>query len=198
MRRLESAGMMAASRYRVLEIANRALRALELLSMTVTAAGLFTIMAVIVADVAARYFFRSPLAWSFDLISLYLTPAIFFLALSDTLHKEHHVNVDIVFGHVGPRTADALRLIGSALAIVVFLGITYVAAIQTWEAYRSSAVTSGIIQWPTWVSSAFVVAGAGLLLLRLAFRTAAFGIAAFTGASEVPGISAPVHLEEDL
>lgn len=189
---------MAASAYRVMAIANRALRALELLSMGVTAAGLFTIMAVIVADVATRYFFRSPLPWSFDLISLYLTPAIFFLALSDTLHKEHHVNVDIVFGWVGTRTADALRFIGSALAIVVFLGVTYVAAIETWEAYRSSAVTSGIIEWPTWVSSAFVVAGAGLLLLRLVFRTAAFGIGAFTGASEVPGISAPAHLEEDL
>lgn len=189
---------MAASSYRTLDIANRALRALELASMAVTAAGLFTIMAVIVADVAARYFFRSPLAWSFDLISLYLTPAIFFLALSDTLHKEHHVNVDIVFGHVSPRTANALRFVGSALAIVVFLGVTYVAAIQTREAFQASAVTSGIIQWPTWVSSAFVVAGAGLLLLRLVFRTAAFGIAAFTGSTQVPGIAAPVHLEEDL
>jgi len=189
---------MAASRFRVLDLANRVLRALELLSMGVTAAGLFTIMAVIVADVAARYFFRSPLPWSFDLISLYLTPAIFFLALSDTLHKEHHVNVDIVFGLVGPRIAHALRCAGSALALVVFVGITYVAAIQAWDAYRSSAVTSGIIQWPTWVSSAFVVAGAGLLLLRLVFRTLAFGIAAVTGATQVPGISPPVHLEEEF
>jgi len=190
--------MMAASGYRALAVANRALRALELLAMGVTAAGMFTIMAVIVADVAARYFFRSPLPWAFDLISLYLTPAIFFLALSDTLHREHHVNVDIVFGHVGPRGAHALRFAGSAIAVVVFLGITYVAVIQTWQAYKASAVTSGIIQWPTWVSSAFVVAGAGLLLLRLVFRTAAFGIAAYTGAADVPGVSPPVHLEEDL
>jgi TRAP-type C4-dicarboxylate transport system permease small subunit len=189
---------MAASRFRGLDLANRALRALELLAMGVTAAGLFTIMAVIVADVAARYFFRSPLPWSFDLISLYLTPAIFFLALSDTLQREHHVNVDIVFGLVGPRVAHALRFAGSALAIVVFLGVTWVAAIHAWEAYRSSAVTSGIIQWPTWVSSAFVVAGAGLLLLRLVFRTVAFGIAAVTGATQVPGIAAPGHPEEDL
>lgn len=189
---------MSASRYRVLEISNRAIRALETLSMAVTAAGLFTIMAVIVADVAARYFFKSPLAWSFDLISLYLTPAIFFLALSDTLHKEHHVNVDIIFGWVSPRTANALRFVGSALAIVVFLGVTYAAVIHTRDAFQSSDVTSGIIQWPTWVSSAFVVAGAGLLLLRLVFRTAAFGLAALTGSTQVPGIAPPVHLEEDL
>lgn len=189
---------MAASSYRALEIANRAIRVLEVVSMAVTAAGLFTIMAVIVADVAARYLFKSPLAWSFDLISLYLTPAIFFLALSDTLHKEHHVNVDIIFGHVGPRSANALRFVGSALAIVVFLGVTYVAVIHTQDAFQASAVTSGIIEWPTWVSSAFVVAGAGLLLLRLVFRTVAFGIAAFTGSTQIPGIAAPLHLEEDL
>jgi len=189
---------MAASPYRTLDLANRALRALELASMAVTAAGMFAIMAVIVADVAARYFFRAPLAWSFDLISLYLTPAIFFLALSDTLHREHHVNVDIIFGLVSQRSGHALRCIGSALAIVVFLGVSYVAVLRTWEAFQTKAVTSGIIEWPTWISSAFVVAGAGLLLARLVFRTAAFGIAAFTGAAQIPGITAPVHLEEDL
>lgn len=189
---------MAASPYRALEIANRAIRAFEVVSMGVTAAGLFTIMAVIVADVAARYFVKSPLAWSFDLISLYLTPAIFFLALSDTLHREHHVNVDIIFGLVTPRAANALRFIGSALAIVVFLGVTYAAVIHTRDAFQSSDVTSGIIEWPTWVGPAFVVAGAGLLLLRLLFRAAAFGIAAYTGSTEVPGIAVPAHLEEDL
>lgn len=155
-------------------------------------------MAVIVTDVAARYFFRSPLPWAFDLIQLYLAPAIFFLALSDALHKDHHVNVDIVFGFVGARGANVLRCVGSALVIVVFAGIAWAAVARTWEAYSSNAVTSGIIQWPTWVSSAFVVAGAGLLVLRLAFRTLAYGLAAMTGNTRVPGTVAPAHLEKDL
>lgn len=181
-----------------LRVANRALRALETLSMTVTAAGLFTIMAVIVTDVAARYLFRSPLPWAFDLIQLYLTPAIFFLALSDTLHKEHHVNVDIVFGFLGARGANVLRFMGSALVIVVFAGITWAAIGRMREAYVANAVTSGIIQWPTWVSSAFVVVGVGLLVLRIAFRTLAFGLAAATGNTGIPGTVAPAHLEKDV
>lgn len=181
----------------VLSGANRAIAALETVSMALAAAAMFAMMLIIVADVAARYLFKSPLPWSFDIISLYLMPAAFFLALSGTLHKEHHVNVDIVVNAVPPRVASTMKAIGAALALVVFLGIIYAAALRAWEAYATRAVTSGVIEWPTWVSAAFVVVGAGVLLLRGMFRAAAFTMAVITGAGDVPGVrpSAPVEDE---
>jgi len=182
----------------VLAGANRAIEAVETALMVVSGFALFAMMLIIVVDVAARYLFKSPLPWSFDIISLYLMPAAFFLALSGTLHKEHHVNVDIVVNAVPPRVASTMKVIGAALALVVFLGITYAAVLRAWEAYATRAVTSGVIEWPTWVSPAFVVVGAGVLLLRGMFRAAAFTMAVFTGAGDVPGMRPSAPIEEEL
>ena len=56
---------------------------------------LAVIMVVVVADVLLRYVARSPLGWSYDLIGSYLMVAVFFLALSDTLHHHGHIAIDI-------------------------------------------------------------------------------------------------------
>jgi TRAP-type C4-dicarboxylate transport system permease small subunit len=189
---------MNTANHGALQAADRALRALERVWMLVACAGLFAVMIIITVDVAARYFFRSPLAWSFDLVSLYLMPAIFFLALSDTLHKNHHVNVDIIFAHISTRTAHALGAVASALAAVVFACITYTAAIRTWAEFKAGDVASGAIQWPSWIGSALVLLGAGLLLLRLVLRMVAFGIAAAAGVERVPGIEPPAAPGEEI
>jgi TRAP-type C4-dicarboxylate transport system permease small subunit len=189
---------MDATNHAVLRKADRALRALERAWMFVACVCLFAVMIIITADVAARYFFRSPLSWSFDLVSLYLMPAIFFLALSDTLHKNHHVNVDIIFPHISVRTAHVLGLVSSALATIAFAAMGYVAAIHTWEEFRAGNVASGAIQWPSWVGSALVLLGTGLLLLRLVFRVAAFAVAAGSGAEPVPGLEPPAAPGEEI
>lgn len=189
---------MKDSNFPVLRLADRALCALERLWMWVAGVCLFAVMIIITIDVAARYLFKAPLAWSFDLVSLYLMPAIFFLALSDTLHKNHHVNVDIVFPLISARTARALGTVSSALAAVVFAGIAYVATLRTLDELRAGAVASGVIQWPSWVGSALVLLGTTLLLLRLVFRTAAFGIAAIIGIERVPGIEPPAAPGEEI
>lgn len=182
----------------LLAAVNRAIAALETGSMALAAAAMLAMMLIIVTDVAARYIFKSPLPWSFDFISLYLMPAAFFLALSDTLHKEHHVNVDIVLNAMSLRVVYAMKGIGSALAIVLFVGMAYAAALRTWDAYTTADVTSGVIQWPTWVSTAFVVLGAGLLLLRGLFRAVAFTLATFARNGGIPGIKAKAYVEEEL
>lgn len=189
---------MDATNHVGLRKADRALRGLERAWMFVACVCLFAVMIIITVDVAARYLFKSPLAWSFDLVSLYLMPAIFFLALSDTLHKNHHVNVDILFPHISTRKAHVLGVVSGALATIVFAGITYVAAIHTWDDFKAGDVASGVIHWPSWVSSALVLLGTVLLLLRVVFRMAAFGIAAASGAERVPGIEPAAAPGEEI
>jgi TRAP-type C4-dicarboxylate transport system permease small subunit len=189
---------MDAASHPMLQKADRALRGLERVWMLFACISLFAVMVIITIDVAARYFFRAPLAWSFDLVSLYLMPAIFFLALSDTLHRNHHVNVDMIFPHVSTRTAHVLGLISSVVATIVFAAIAWVAAVRTWNEFKAGDVASGVIQWPSWLGSAFVMLGAGLLLLRLVLRMAAFAIAAAAGVERVPGIEPPAAPGEEI
>lgn len=171
-----------------LDRADRALKSAEWLWMLAASIGMFAVMIIIFVDVAARYLFKAPLPWSFDLISLYLMPAIFFLALADTLTRNHHVNVDILLPRFPPRLNHAFGLATSVLALFVFVGIAYAAWIRTREAIAASEVTSGLIQWPTWMSSALVMAGVALLVLRLTLRITALGVAAVTGREDVPGL----------
>ncbi|HET9651698.1 MAG TPA: TRAP transporter small permease [Usitatibacter sp.] len=182
----------------VLQRTHRVLRALELAWMLGAGAGMFAIMSIIVVDVAARYLLKAPLAWSFDLISLYLTPAIFFLALSDTLQRNHHINVDIVVLRLAPRAQNVLVFIGSVLAAVVFAAIACMAVVRTHEDFVQKATSSSIYEWPTWISVLFVVLGAGLLFLRLGFRVLAFAHALATGRPEAVGVEPPLPPEEDL
>lgn len=178
--------------------AHRGLRALEVAWMFGAGLGMFAIMSIVVCDVAARYLFRSPLAWSFDLISLYLTPAIFFLALSDTLQKNHHINVDLLVNRFSPRTQHVLGLVGSALAMAVFAAIAYEALLRTRETFVEKAVSSSVYEWPTWVSVLFVVLGAGLLFLRLVFRTVSFAHALASREPEAVGVEPFIPLDEEL
>ena len=48
----------------------------------VAAIVLFLLMTIVVADVFLRYLMNRPIAWAYDVISLYMMPAIFYLTLS--------------------------------------------------------------------------------------------------------------------
>src|ERR1700754_1410215 len=64
---------------------NRALSAGERPAALLSAFILFAVMLIVAVDVAMRYVFNSPFAWSHDVISLYLLPALFYIVLSRTL-----------------------------------------------------------------------------------------------------------------
>ena len=181
-----------------LEKIDRGLRHLEAVLMTIATLALFAIMLIIFADVAARYFFNAPFAWTYDLISLYLVVGAFFLALSDTLQKNRHVNVDIVFRHVSIWTGHTLYSVSYLLASVGLAGIAWEGALRTISAVQAGEVTSGVIAWPTWVGVACVALGVGLLVVRVAFRAIAHAIAAAMGNDQIPGVPARLHLGDDI
>lgn len=153
-----------------IERTNRILTFLERCLNNIASLALFLIMLIVVADVMLRYFFNSPFAWSYELISLYLMVVLFFFSLSDTLSHNAHVSVDILQNYMPVKLRHAADMIGYGCASVVFAGIVYMSATRTWESYVGSDVIAGSIAWPTWLSSIAVPIGAGLLFLRMLFR----------------------------
>src|SRR5262245_21214441 len=147
---------------------------------------LFALMIVATADVAARYFFNHPFLWTHDVVTLYLTPALFFLVLSDSFRGGAQVNVDVLYSRLprgAQRTGDALWSILSAL---VFALIAYAGAARAWVAFANGDVTVGIVPWPTWPSAALVPLGAAMLLIRLLART----VAEAAGLADAPAAKA--------
>ena len=143
---------------RVLDVVDGALVAIGALM-------LFVLMCLVVADVSMRYLFNAPLQWSFEVISNYLMPGLFFLAVSHTLKAHSHVAVDIVHNYVGAKTRYTFQSISCALAVPAF-------AICAWKA-----------------------AGVTLGELNLRGRTGATVVALTRGGQPMPLPSASTRIE---
>ena len=142
----------------------------------IAAVMLFAIMLVVVCEVFLRYFFNSPLSWSYELISLYLMVGLFFFALSDTLNHNGHVSVDILHNYMSSHLRQFAECVAYGCASLVFIGMFDVSIIRTYDSFIGGDVMAGGIAWPTWVSYAAVPLGCGLMLLRMLFRFVGHGL----------------------
>lgn len=127
---------------------------------------LFVLMLVVVADVSLRYLFNAPLSWSYDTISLFLLPGVFFMSVSYTLSTHGHVSVDILHNHVSQHTRYVFEVVTSAIAAPTFVFIAWIAGQQTWNDWvQGTYLTSGL-EVPTWTMSFLLPLGFGLLAVR--------------------------------
>ena len=184
-----SASPFYAGLRRVIDLVDTAL-------MSVGCLMLFLLMMVVVADVSLRYLFNAPLTWSFEIISSYLMPGLFFLSASHTLKAHAHVCVDILHNYVGRSTRYVFEAIGSVLAAPVFALATVVSAQNTWKDFQSGAASSSGMELPTWTVSLMLPLGFGLLTLRLVLHAIGYVGTLLSGRElkELPAISGTEEL----
>jgi TRAP-type C4-dicarboxylate transport system permease small subunit len=156
-----------AAEFRVLRVAERSLSVVETVSAYVAALALATLMVIVSCDVAMRYIFNRPFAWAYDFVSLYVSVALFFLALSKTFAVNRHISVDLLHHFVSRRTRSLLELIICCCSAYFFALITVAGAERAWSQYAGHEIIAGAIPWPAWVSAAFVPFGCGLITARL-------------------------------
>lgn len=152
---------------------------------------LFALMCLVVADVARRYLFNAPIAWSYEVINNYLMPGLFFFAVSHTLKTHSHVAVDIVHNYVRPSVRYAFEAIGTVLALPAFALCTWVAAGQTWTEFATAAASTAGLPVPSWTVSIAFPIGFGVLTLRLALNAAGYVATLVTGRAfqDLPPVS---------
>lgn len=152
---------------------------------------LFIMMLVVVADVAFRYALNAPFSWSYEVVSTFLLPGLFFLSVSHTLGANAHVAVDIAHNYVSNKVRYVFEAISNAVATPVFAFITWVAVVQTFnEIVQGTSQTSGL-ELPSWTASVLLPIGFGLLTLRCALNTLGYIASARTTQTwiELPAIS---------
>ncbi|MCC6194831.1 MAG: TRAP transporter small permease [Burkholderiales bacterium] len=160
--------------------AQRTLGRIDAALSLVGAAMMILIMAIVAADVFSRYAFNAPFAWSYDLISVYLMPGIFFFFLSDTFRENGHVAVDIAQQRMPPLWRHAALLVVCACALVVFALVLWASAARAWHAFAANEVLAGGIAWPIWIAAGFVPVGAGMLVVRLLLATIGHALSVLT------------------
>ncbi len=145
----------------------RAIDALDSVLMFIGCAMLFMLMLVVVADVSLRYLFNSPLQWSYQVISSYLMPGLFIMAVSHTLKANAHVSVDIVHNYIPRKVRYVFEAVSTVLVLPVFAFCTFVSAEVTLADLRSAAISTSGLAVPTWSTSILLPIGFGMLTLRL-------------------------------
>jgi TRAP-type C4-dicarboxylate transport system permease small subunit len=150
------------------------------------ASAMLAIMVVVFCDVVLRYAFNSPLSWAYDLISLYLVAAVFFLSVSSAYGEGAHVNVDILQQALPAVARRVTELVIACVGVTVFSLIAWFGAERTSEAYLGHDVISGAIAWPTWPAQALVPLGCGLMALRLAIHVIGHLASLVSGKSLIP------------
>ena len=148
-------------------LARRAIDLVDDALMVLGCAMLFALMLVVVADVSLRYLANAPLQWSYEVVSSYLMPGLFFLAVSHTLKSNAHVSVDILHNHVSRTTRYVFETVCTLAALPVFAICAWVAARHTWSDFQSAATSTSGLGVPTWTVSILLPIGFGLLSLRL-------------------------------
>jgi TRAP-type C4-dicarboxylate transport system permease small subunit len=133
----------------------------------IVAIAMFAMMLIVMTDVVARYVFNSPVGWSFDLISWYLMPAVFFFALASTHLHRQHINIDVLILKASPSVQYALKAVGALLSAALFAFIAYLGVIRAFAAFQNGETMYGELPWPTWMYLSFVPIGVGLLVIGL-------------------------------
>jgi TRAP-type mannitol/chloroaromatic compound transport system permease small subunit len=125
---------------------------------------------VTVYDVLARYLFRAPVAWAYDLEYIFYG-SLFMMAGAYTLSRNGHVRGDVLYGFFPPRVQAGLDLVLyfafflPGIVALAYAGIDF-AKLAWVTGERSGVVTEGAPLYP--FKSLIPIAGALVLLQGLA------------------------------
>ena len=145
------------------------------------AVGLGGIMLIVASDVALRYGLGRPWPWAYDVVSIYLTVSVFYLALSRTLREHGHINVDLARSYMGVRVRHAFDLLTCFLSATFFVLLAMLTLRLTWAQFSADEVISSYMDWPTWLSTVFVPIGTILTILRITINAAGHVSVMFSG-----------------
>lgn len=157
--------------------------------VAVASLSLFAIMIMIFFDAMSRYLFNHPLAFTFDIVVLYLMSAALLSILSYTLRHGGHISIDLFANMMNHRVY--LVLIGLAL-----LAAAFVSAIMSWEishlAHESlvtGEIMTGVYAWPLWIGKAIVAVS----FIGLTARILHIGLAnLFAGLLDIPDLEVAI------
>jgi TRAP-type C4-dicarboxylate transport system permease small subunit len=93
---------------------------------------------------------------------------IVFGALTFAQIRRAHIRVEIAYLAVGPRFRAVMDVVTDVAAIIFFSLIAWQGLLEAQYSMKIGEATSGLIRFPLWPARFTLVAGASLIILRLA------------------------------
>jgi TRAP-type C4-dicarboxylate transport system permease small subunit len=113
-------------------------------------AALVAMMLLTGTDVFLRFFFRSGIFGTVEIIGNYLMVAVVFLPLAFSMVKSGHISVDFVVTNLSRRPRAALGAMGMLLSFVIMALIGWHGAVGTFHSWESgdTMVNLKLSMWP--------------------------------------------------
>jgi TRAP-type C4-dicarboxylate transport system permease small subunit len=100
-------------------------------------------------EVAVRYFFSAPTAWTYD-VGCYLLAAVIFLAMPEMTRRGAHIHVGLIFDYLTPGRARMLRRLIGVLAVAACLTAAWFTGSETWRQFTEGVWTLSALPIPKW------------------------------------------------
>jgi TRAP-type mannitol/chloroaromatic compound transport system permease small subunit len=142
------------------------------------------VVLVIGYQVVARYVFRAPPEWGYDMI-VYPMGMLYVLAGGYAFRQGAFVLLDTFVGRMAPRRRALLDLVTSPLAALFCIALLWGAWDWAESSWRMGEVTSATTRIPVWPFKWALVLGAAVLLLQVAAK-AVRDLRVATGRAEPP------------
>ena len=117
------------------------------------------------ADVVGRYFFNSPVKWTYELSQILLA-IIVFLGWAYTLYEDKHTTIGLVYSRFPPKVKKTADIFTRLLALIVFALITWQAVAWAIVYIKANRHLSGIFL-PLYPFQMLVAFGALMICLEL-------------------------------
>jgi TRAP-type mannitol/chloroaromatic compound transport system permease small subunit len=126
------------------------------------------LVAAMVFEVSSRYLFAAPTSWAYEVSYMFMA-AIFMMGIAYALKVRQHVNVDLVYGALGPRARAIVDLIGYCLLLPCVAWLTYALYGFAHDAWRTGE-QSGLSAWNPviWPYRAILALGFAIFVLQVA------------------------------
>jgi len=152
----------------------------------ILAVGILPIILLVVYEVVMRYVFQSPTIWNTELVS-FLFAGYILLGGGYTLLHRAHVNMDVVYSRLSPRTQALFDVLTASVvflycAVLLDQGVRL--ALDTWEAGRTSGTDWNPPLFPVQVA---LPIGAFLMLIQAAIKFVRDLLFVFTGRDPLDG-----------
>lgn len=155
---------------------------IDALSERVGKAAIWLVLIVVVVS-AGNAVTRYAVNWSSNAlleVQWYLFSAIFLLCAGYVLLKNEHIRIDVIAGHLSPRTQNWIDVFGILIfmmpMVLLTLYLSWEVFMNTWQTQEGSPNPGGLVRWPVRLlmpAGFFLLTLQGIseLIKRIAFLT---------------------------
>jgi len=126
---------------------------------------LLGILALMSAEVFARYLFNKPILGTVE-ISSYLLVIFCFTGMAFVQSQRGHINIELVTQKLPTGFQRTLRIIMLILSLVIFAVITWQMTIAFWKSWEMQEVRWGALPVPVWPVKFMIAFGSFTLCLQ--------------------------------